>query len=295
MPQCHVVIHINIIYYCIFSVSLLTTTKQSSPSPTMTKRSCRSASSKAQITTFPTTIRITTPPETVYNLTKTNPMTTKSFNVSLNTFNVYLSHNEKFYSPSTTSAIVLSVNSEWKMQYEVTGKPSRLILTVVHNGNNTRLLAGRSSFIIKSNVKKSDSGMYEVIAQNGKTKKPFYFNVQVLVTSNVPLHVHTTNTVTATLNGNTIQSKNFSQGGGKCISRVLLLCNNFCTWVTVLETSLFTAAIIVCCVSSFIFVVQTVFFVYHHRRRLHVLVRRVLCLPRKEQKSMNIYICTKMY
>ena len=90
------------------------------------------------------------------------------------------------------------------MQYNVTEEPSRLILIVVHNGNHTKLATGERSFIIKSNVQQSDSGMYEVIAQTGKTKKRFYFILQVLVSSNVPLQVHTTNTVTTTLNGNTI-------------------------------------------------------------------------------------------
>ena len=183
----------------------------------MGKRSSRSTSAKAQTTTFPTTIRIKTPIEPVYNPTKTTLMTTKLSNVSLNAFNVSLSHNEKFYSPSTTSAIVLSVKSTWKMQYNVTGKPSRFILTVVHNGKNTKLVAGRSAFLIKLNVHPSDSGMYIVIAQNGKTKKRFYFNLQILVTSNVPLHVNTTNIVTTTLNGNTIQSSDISHGRDQCI------------------------------------------------------------------------------
>ena len=108
------------------------------------------------------------------------------------------------------------------MQYNVTGEPSRLILTVVHNGKNTNLVAGQRSFVIKSNVQQSDSGMYEVIAQNGNTKKRFYFILQVLVTINVPLHVHTTNIATTTLNGNTIQSSYNSQGGGQCVSNVSL-------------------------------------------------------------------------
>ena len=99
----------------------------------------------------------------------------------------------------------------------MTGKPSRLILTAVHNGNNTKLVDGRSSFLIKSNVQQADSGMYEVIVQNGLTDKRFYFILQVLVASNVPLHVHTTNIVTTTLNGNKIQSIDISQGGGRCI------------------------------------------------------------------------------
>ena len=196
----------------------------SSSSPTTVKCSSRSASPKAQTTAFPTTNRITTPSKPVYNLTNTNPMTTKSSNFSLNPFYFSLSNNKKFYSQSTTSAIVLSVNSERKMQYNVTEKPSRLILTVVHNGNNTKLVACRSSFLIKSNVQQSDSEMYEVIAQNEKTKKRFYFILQVPVTSDVQLHVHTTNIVTTTLNANTIQSIDISQGGGLCISRVLL-CN----------------------------------------------------------------------
>ena len=223
MPQCHVVIHINIICYCIF-LAALPTSIMSSASPTTAERSSRSASPKAQTTVFPTTNRITTSTEPVYNSTNTTGMTTNFSNVLLNDFNVSFSHDEIYYSTSTTSAVVLSVNSTWKMQYKVTGKPSLLLLTVVHNGNSTKLVAFRRSFIIKSNVQQSDSGMYEVIAQNGKTKKRFYFNLQVLVPSNVPLHVHTTSIVITTLKRNTIQSSDISQGGGQCISNVPL-CN----------------------------------------------------------------------
>ena len=74
MPQCHVVIHINIICYCIFLAGL-TTSIMSSASPTTAERSSRSASPKAQTTVFPTTNRITTSTEPVYNPTKPTPMT----------------------------------------------------------------------------------------------------------------------------------------------------------------------------------------------------------------------------
>ena len=201
-------VHINIICYFIFLVNIT--------SPTTVERSSRSVTPKALTATVPTKNRIARSNKPVYNLTNTTPIATKSSNVSLNAFNVSLSHSKNFYSPSTTSAIVLSVNSTWKMQYNVTGEPSRLILTVVHNGKNSKLVAGQRSFVIKSNVQQSDSGMYEVIAQNKNTKKRFYFILKVLVTSNVPLHVHTTNIVTTTPNRNTIQSSYISQGGGAC-------------------------------------------------------------------------------
>ena len=194
----------------------------SSPNSTTAERLSRSVTPKEQTTTIPTINRMPKPTEPVYKLTKTTPMTTKSSNVSLNAFNVSLSHNENFYSPSTTSAIALSVNSTWKMQYNVTREPSRLILTVVHNGKNTNLVAGQRSFVIKSNVQQSDSGVYEVIAQNGNTNKRFYFILQVLATSNVPLHVHTTNIATTTLNRNTIQSSYNLQAAGQCVSNVSL-------------------------------------------------------------------------
>ncbi|XP_062500351.1 uncharacterized protein LOC134177592 [Corticium candelabrum] len=68
---------VSVIYFTIQVVSSagLTTSIMSSASPTTAERSSRSASPKAQTTVFPTTNRITTSTEPVYNPTKPTPMT----------------------------------------------------------------------------------------------------------------------------------------------------------------------------------------------------------------------------